>query len=128
MNASNESASNDADLNLDVNWIIPADRIESVRRRALGGDNEAAGTLANHYRELRQGGEERRWLLVAANRGDCHSMSWLMWNSQEAGDRADAVHWNDALRQNACTLERAYGPQTQPNAPNGSAPMWNDQY
>jgi len=125
----NESIAPDGDIewNGDVEPIIPANELETYKQRARAGDNGRAHALANHYRELRRPAERRRWLAVAADRGDCAAMALLRTDAREAGDRAAASRWNDLLRQNSCTWAKAYGAGTGPNPAVEAMPLWDIQ-
>jgi hypothetical protein len=125
---SNAQAKNDAvDITLDMNPILPADRIEETKRRAIGGDGNAALALANHYYALDQTREQMRWLRLSANRGNCHSMALLMDDAENRRDREGRTHWNDMLRQHDCTWARAHRQGEPTNSAADLRPLWNDQ-
>jgi hypothetical protein len=111
----------------DINWIIPASEIEAVKRAALAGSNDAAARLAGHYAERGQAADEKRWLTVAGNRGDCNAMSLLRERADREGDRPGAMNWNNQLRQHVCTWENTYGSGALQNATSADPmPLWND--
>lgn len=126
-NVSNETASNAAGPDMDINLIIPANEIDATMQRARAGDMAAANQLANHFRDLHQRPDETRWLLVGASRGDCYSLSWLKENAQEAHNRAEAAHWNGMLRRYDCTWARTFRRGATENSASDLVPLWNDQ-
>lgn len=123
--AVNAQSVQSSEVSGDVNWIIPANEIESVRQRATAGDNDAAAALAGHYRELRQPAHERRWLVLAANRGDCGAMSLLMDRADQTGDRRSRSRWNEMLRRHTCTLGNVM-PGALQNSAAENTPLWDD--
>lgn len=86
----------------DVNWIIPANEIEGFKARAQGGDSRAAESLANHYAELHQPVEQRRWLTLAAQQGNCNAIDLLRDQADRAGDARSALQWTGQLRRHGC--------------------------
>jgi hypothetical protein len=76
---------------------------------------------------LRQPEARRRWLTLAANRGDCAAMSLLHGAAIDARDSAGRSHWNEMLRRNACTWGKTYGTESTPNRPAGDMPLWDDR-
>src|SRR3954470_5315533 len=123
--ASNETVSAGSSMLEEMNLAIAPDQIESYKQAALRGDNEAAGFLAGHYFQAGQHAQEIRWLLLAANRGHCASMSWLKEHAEEAGDRRQAAHWNNRLRRHQCTIGKAHPLLSDPDLK--SIPLWNEQ-
>ncbi len=105
---------------------LPADQIEPKKQQALRGDDLAAQDLGNHYSELGNQAEERRWRGLAAGRGDCLSMYLLRDLEERSDNRAAAVHWNDELRRHRCVAAQLYAPPVDPNL--NQTPVWNDSY
>ena len=102
----------------DVDWIIPDSDIEGYKARATSGDNRAAAALASHYAELRQYSEERRWLLMGAQRRDCNAVGLLKDRAQQFGHEAEARRWDEQLREFVCTTPN-------PNDPAHPIPLWD---
>lgn len=110
----------------DVDSRIPDHEIGAVRERALRGGTDAPQQLAQHYQAIGQFAERRRWLVVAANRGGCAAIALLKDDAQSAGNRRETVLWNDRLRQNNCTWEKAYGPTPGDNSGLDAEPLWEN--
>lgn len=110
----------------DMRMTLPADQIEPTRQRALRGDNLAAQALGDHYSDLGDVAEERRWRSLAAGRGHCRSMDLLRDLEERANNRAAAAHWNNELRRHRCVMGQVYPPPEDPDL--NRTPAWNDSY
>jgi hypothetical protein len=108
----------------EMNLMVPASDLETLTQRAIDGDNDSARRLAQHYFQLDQKSEERRWLELAARRGDCAAIDLLYGGAVEAGNLERASHWNGQLRQNACTGAKAYPNLRDPRL--RARPLWKD--
>jgi hypothetical protein len=108
----------------EMNLAIAANQIETYKQAALRGDNEAAARLAGHYSQASRRAQEIRWLMLAANRGHCASMSWLRTHAEEDGDRREAAGWNESMRRHVCTWGRAHPLVSDPRY--DSTPLWNE--
>jgi hypothetical protein len=109
----------------DLTMILPADQIEPKKQQALRGDNLAANDLGDHYHDLGNHAEERRWRGLAAGRGHCRSMDELRELEERSNNRAAAVHWNNELRRHRCVIGQVYISE-DPNL--NRTPAWNDNY
>lgn len=109
----------------EINMLIPADQLEAVKQSAALGSNPAARRLAGHYFQKGQSVDETRWLTLAADRGDCASMSRLRESATERGDRQTASRWNEVLRQHECTWGKAYPEVSNPEVEN--LPLSDDE-
>lgn len=84
----------------DVDFVLPADKIEVYRTKALAGDNDAARALADHFEVTGNREEARRWHVLAASRGDCLSMLSLMYN-KGLSERQRAF-WKGKAKEISC--------------------------
>lgn len=115
----------DIEAHDEISFRLPDNEIPSYQQRAAAGDNEAANALASHYRQMHQWGDERRWLLVAANRGDCAAMTFLKEAATRNANVSERARWNDMLRQHACTWGRTYPEVSNPGLE--SLPLWDER-
>lgn len=111
----------------EMNFVLSIDEVGTRQQQALRGDNDAANALANHYREIGRPAEERRWAMLAANRGDCAAMASLNDAATLSGDARDAARWNDMMRQNRCTWGKTFPETSDSNPGLESLPLWNEQ-
>lgn len=107
-----------------MNMALPGHEIAPLERRAIAGDNDAAGRLANHYSQIGRRTDEIRWRTLGADRGDCRSMDLLRELAARADDQGAIRQWNAQMRQHACTRGKAY-----PNTPREVAdqPLWDEE-
>jgi hypothetical protein len=125
--ASHEYASRDFYGNtLEVDPIIPTNLLETYEQQARAGDNERANRLAAHFRALGQSGPRRRWLTLAANRGDCAAIAELRGDATNDGNRARASHLNELLRRHVCTWGKAYGAGAAGDPAVDAMPLWEN--
>jgi hypothetical protein len=108
----------------ELNVNVPPGEIEGLKARAVTGDNEAAGRLGVHYSRVGQSADARRWLTLAANRGDCSSMSQLREIAENAGDHRGSRRWNEQMRRHVCTWGKTYPEVSNPKVED--LPLWND--
>jgi len=118
-----KTSEDQSDALSEMNLIVPADQITDLMQRATAGDNDAASRLAGHYSQIGETDREIQWLMLAANRGHCASMSQLMEKASQRRDSNAAARWNESLRNNECTWGKTYPGASDPEM--DSVPLWN---
>jgi hypothetical protein len=86
----------------DMDSPIPPDEIASYEQSARAGDTRAAIALADHYAISSRPVEERRWLTVAAGRGDCIAMGRLRGRMIDLSEPEQAGEWTRRMARHSC--------------------------
>jgi len=74
-----------------------------MTKKALAGDDSAAVTLSLHYAAIGNVEASRKWLELAANRGDCNAISSLIWDLEIDNARSDVISkWQQRYKSLRC--------------------------